>query len=73
MPNKIIISLIGPQLQVDGRTIHPKDVIAKLCDDHDIQILYTKAWRVKKYAENLIFGEPMQFFQQFPLYLYMLE
>ena len=41
--------------------------------DHRIQILYNKTWRVKEYAQNLVYGDPLHSFQLLPSYIYILE
>ena len=41
--------------------------------DHDIDILYNKSWRVKEYAQNIIYEDPFHSFQLLPSYFYMLE
>ena len=41
--------------------------------DHGIHILYNKAWRATEYAQNLVYGAPVDSFQKLPSYNYMLE
>ena len=41
--------------------------------DHDIQILYSKAWKEKEYAQNFVYGDSLHFFQPLPSDFYMLE
>ena len=41
--------------------------------DHGIHILYRKAWRVKEYAQNLVYDASMDSFQKLPSYSYMLK
>ena len=40
---------------------------------HGINILYSKAWRAKEYAQNLIYEDPLYSFQLLLSYFYMLE
>ena len=56
------MSFITLKLQKNGCIIHPKDVIVEVQADHDIDILYSKAWRAKEYAQNLIYGDPWHSF-----------
>ena len=41
--------------------------------DHGIKILYSKAWRTKEYAQNLVYGDPLHFFHLLPSYFYLLQ
>ena len=52
------MSLINPKLQDNWCIIRPKDVMEHVRADHDIHIVYKKAWRAKEYAQNLIYGDP---------------
>ena len=58
VPTKVIMSLINPKLQDNWCIIRPKDVMEHVRADHDIHIVYNKAWRAKEYAQNLIYGDP---------------
>ena len=40
-----------------------RDVIREMRADHDIDVLYNKAWRENKYTQNLIYGDPLLCFQ----------
>ena len=56
-----------------GRVIRPMDVIGEMKSTYGMEILYSKAWKVKEYAQNLVYGHPLDFFQMLPSYFYMLE
>ena len=73
VPTKVITSFINPKLQENGCIVHSKDLIGHVRADHDIDILYSKALRVKKYAQNLIYEDPWHSFQMLPSYFYMPE
>ena len=40
---------------------------------YGIKILYSKAWKAIEYAQNLLYGHPLDSFQMLPSYFYMLE
>ena len=38
-----------------------------------MEILYSKAWKAREYAQNLVYGHPLDSFQMLPSYFYMLK
>ena len=38
-----------------------------------MEILYNKAWKVREYVQNLVYGHLLDSFQMLPSYFYMLE
>ena len=40
---------------------------------HDIEVLYSKAWKARKYVHDLVYGHPLDSFQMLPSYFYMHE
>ena len=38
-----------------------------------MEIQYSKAWKVREYAQNPVYGHPLDSFQMLPFYFYMLE
>ena len=66
--------LLSPlKLHENGCIIHSKDVIEEVRADHGINILYSKAWRTKEYAQNFIYRDPLHSFLLLPSYFYMLK
>ena len=59
---KVIGSIIVKKLKQKGHVIRSTDVITEIQSDHGIHILYGKAWIIKEYAENLIYGAPIDSF-----------
>ena len=70
---KVISSITVPRLLDNGHIICPRDVVREMRTDNDIQILYSKAWEVKEYAQNLVYNDPLHSFQLLPSYFYMLK
>ena len=73
VPTKVIGAIISPKLEQNRCLTRVVDLIGHVRDDHDIDILYSKAWRVKEYAQNIIYGDPFHSFQLLSSYFYMLE
>ncbi|KAK3222151.1 hypothetical protein Dsin_009176 [Dipteronia sinensis] len=65
--------LMAPKVNWNGPIIRPLDIIEDMRGEHDIQVLYTKAWRATQNAKHCVFGKPSESFQLMPSYLYMLE
>ena len=38
-----------------------------------MEIQYCKAWKAREYAQNLVYGHPLDYFQMLLSYFYMLE
>ena len=73
VPTKVITSIIAHKFQDNGHIIRPRDMVGEMQMHHGIEILYNKTWRAKKYAQNLVYGDPLHYFQLLPFYFYMLE
>ena len=73
MPTKVVSTSISNKLLVKGHVIRSIDVIGEIKSNHGIEILYSKVWKAKKYAQNLVYGHPLDSFQMLPSYFYMLE
>ena len=70
---KVVSIVIVDKLLVNSRVIRPVDVIGEFKSGHGIEILYSKAWKAKEYAQNLVYSHPLDSFQMLPFYFYMLE
>ena len=73
MPTKLVSTVIVDKLLGKDRVIRPVDVIGEMKSTYGMEILYSKAWKVKEYAQNLVYGHPLDSFQMLPSYFYMLE
>ena len=50
VPTKVVLTVIADKLPAKGHVIRPIDVIGEMKSSHDIEILYSKAWKAKEYA-----------------------
>ena len=73
VPAKVVSTVIIDKLLGKGRVIQPVDVIGEMKSSHGIEILYSKAWKAKEYAQNMVYGFPLDSFQMLPSYFYILE
>ena len=70
---KVVSTVIADKLLSKGRVIRPVNVIGEMKSTYGMEILYSKAWKVKEYAQNLVYGHPLDSFQMLSSYFYMLE
>ena len=73
MPAKVISTVVADKLLSKGRVIRAVDVIGEMKSTYGMEILYSKAWKAREYAQNLVYGYPLDFLQMLPSYFYMLE
>ena len=73
MPAKVVSTVIVDKLLGQDRVIRPVDVIGEIKSTYGIEILYSKAWKAREYAQNLVYGHSLDSFQMLPSYFYMLE
>ena len=73
VPTKVVSTMIVDKLLTKGHVIRPVNVIGEIKSSHDIEILYSKAWKAREYTQNLVYGHPLDTFQMLPSYFYMLE
>ena len=71
--SKSCSTVVVDKLLGKGRVIRPVDVIGEMKSTYDMEILYSKAWKAREYAQNLIYGYPLDSFQMLLFYFYMLE
>ena len=57
VPTKVIGTIIVLKLQYKGRIIRSNDVVGEMQTDHGIRILYCKTWKVKEYAQNVVYND----------------
>ncbi|KAK2661646.1 hypothetical protein Ddye_000220 [Dipteronia dyeriana] len=69
----VIGELFARKMSDPGCTIHPKDIITEVREQHDINLKYNKAYRSKNHALNTAFGDPWESFKRLPKFSYMLE
>ena len=73
MPVKVVSTVIADKLLGKGHVIRPMDVIGEIKSTYGMEILYSKVWKAREYAQNLVYGHPLDSFQMLPSYFYMLE
>ena len=73
MPTKVVSTVIVDKLLGKGCVIRPVDVIGEMKSTYNMEILYSKAWKAREYAQNLVYSHPLDSFQMLPSYFYMLE
>ncbi|KAK3182839.1 hypothetical protein Dsin_030125 [Dipteronia sinensis] len=69
----VIGDLFASKFGDPGRCICPKDIVSEMREQHDIHLLYNKAYRSKEHALNQVFGDPWESFQRLLAYFYVLE
>ncbi|XP_050229280.1 uncharacterized protein LOC126678426 [Mercurialis annua] len=69
-------SAIGEYIKskyINLKTVYkPDDILRDMRDDHGIKMSYSKAYRLKVVAQEMVRGKPDDFFSLIPSYLYML-
>ena len=65
MPAKVVSTVITDKLLGQGRVIRSVDVIGEMKSTYDMEIQYSKAWKAKEYAQNLVYGHPLDSFQMY--------
>ena len=55
IPTKVIEVIISPKLEQNRCLTLAVNLIGHVRADHGIDILYSKDWRVKEYAQNIIY------------------
>ena len=73
MPVKVVSTVIADKLLDKGRVIRPVDVIGEFKSSHGIEILYSKTWKAREYAQNLVYSHSLDSFQMLLSYFYMLK
>ncbi|KAK3212822.1 hypothetical protein Dsin_017528 [Dipteronia sinensis] len=69
----VIGEMFAKKLNTNGRTISPIDIIAEMCEQHGVQLLYTKAWRAKENVKIVLYGKPEDSYQLLPAYFHLLK
>ena len=62
MPIKVVSTVIADKLLGQGRVIRPVDVIGEMKSTYGMKILYNKTWKAREYAQNLVYGHPLDSF-----------
>ena len=73
MPTKVDSTVIADKLLGKGRVIRSVDVIGEIKLTYSMEILYSRAWKAREYAQNLAYGHPLDSFQMLLSYFYMLK
>ena len=63
MPAKVVSTVVADKLLDKGGVIRPVDVIGEMKSTYGMEILYNKAWKVREYAQNLVYGDPLDSFK----------
>ncbi|KAK2658927.1 hypothetical protein Ddye_005460 [Dipteronia dyeriana] len=69
----VVGEMFTTKLNTYGHTIGPIDIIAKMLEQHGVQLLYTKAWRAKEHAKTILYGKPEDSYQLLPVYFHLLK
>ena len=59
MPAKVVSTVVADKLFGKGRVIRPVDVIGEMKSTYSMEILYSKTWKVREYAQNLVYDHPL--------------
>ncbi|TXG73269.1 hypothetical protein EZV62_001848 [Acer yangbiense] len=65
--------ILSLKLAVSGQSLKLKEIMTDMQMEHGLDLLYTKAWRVKELVENNIFGPSDLSYQLLPAYCYQLK
>ena len=73
VPAKVVSIVVADKFLGKSCIIRPVDVIDEMKSTYDMEILYSKAWKVREYAQNLVYDHPLDSFQMLPSYFYIVD
>ncbi|KAM6541244.1 hypothetical protein CsatB_005691 [Cannabis sativa] len=69
----VIGELIKTKFTTIKRVHTPNDIMKDMLDDYGVSMSYSKAWRSREKAIELVRGKTDESYQQLPMYLHMLK
>ncbi|KAK2656209.1 hypothetical protein Ddye_009261 [Dipteronia dyeriana] len=69
----LIGEILSPKLTVSGRSLKPKEIMTNTQVEQGLSLLYTKALRAKRLAEQNVFGSPDLSYRFLPAYCHELK